>query len=80
MITKKINQIQRNFIWGSTSDKRKLHMVDWETFVGFEKNVNWEMRIGKCGGIPSGGKIKSHLSHIGRIEEKCCPYIRKHFL
>lgn len=32
-ITKKIDQIQRNFIWGSTRDKRKLHMIDWKTLA-----------------------------------------------
>jgi len=36
-ITKKIDQIQRNFIWGSTSEKRKLHMVKWKV-VTSKKN------------------------------------------
>lgn len=29
-ITTKIDQIQRNFIWGSTVSKRKLHLVNWD--------------------------------------------------
>lgn len=30
-ILKTINKIQRNFIWGTTADKKKLHMLSWET-------------------------------------------------
>lgn len=29
-IHKTINQIKRNFIWGSTSEKKKLHLFSWE--------------------------------------------------
>jgi len=62
-----LNNSHSPFMWG---------------IVGFKRCElgNDKTRIGKCGGIPSGGKMKSHLSHIGRIEEKCCPYIRKYFL
>lgn len=28
-ITKRIDQIQQNFVWGSTNEKRKLHLVKW---------------------------------------------------
>lgn len=33
-INKKIDQIQRNFIWETTDSKRKLHLVNWETLTG----------------------------------------------
>lgn len=29
-ITKTINQIQRNFIWGSTAKKKKVYLLSWE--------------------------------------------------
>ncbi|KAG5573039.1 hypothetical protein H5410_062805 [Solanum commersonii] len=32
-----IDQIQRNFIWGSTSDHRKLHMISWEVVTKKKK-------------------------------------------
>ncbi|KAF5199596.1 hypothetical protein FRX31_010817 [Thalictrum thalictroides] len=28
--TKTIDQIGRNFLWGSTTEKRKLHLVNWD--------------------------------------------------
>lgn len=32
-ITKKIDKIQRNFIWGTTDTKRKLHMLNWNVIT-----------------------------------------------
>lgn len=29
-ITKNINQTQRNYVWWSTIDKKKIHLVSWE--------------------------------------------------
>ncbi|OIT27443.1 putative ribonuclease h protein, partial [Nicotiana attenuata] len=29
-ITKEIDRIQRNFLWGTTQEKRKIHMIRWE--------------------------------------------------
>ncbi|KAK4707096.1 hypothetical protein R3W88_033345 [Solanum pinnatisectum] len=37
-ITKKIDQIQRNFIWGTTSAKRKLHLIKWDTLTKGKNN------------------------------------------
>lgn len=32
-ITKKIYQIQCNFIWGTTSEKRRIHLLNWQTIT-----------------------------------------------
>lgn len=32
-ISQQINRIQRNFVWGSSSDKKKLHLINWETLT-----------------------------------------------
>ncbi|OIT30140.1 putative ribonuclease h protein, partial [Nicotiana attenuata] len=29
-ITNQINRIQRNFLWGTTQEKKKMHMIKWE--------------------------------------------------
>ncbi|OIT02668.1 putative ribonuclease h protein, partial [Nicotiana attenuata] len=29
-VTKQIDKLQRNFIWGTTPEKRKMHLVKWE--------------------------------------------------
>lgn len=48
-INKKIYQIQRNFIWGTTDSKRKLHLINWETLMNSKsegglgiQNVNFK--------------------------------------
>jgi len=32
-ITNQINRLQRNFVWGTTNTKKKLHLVSWDTIT-----------------------------------------------
>ncbi|KAK4724051.1 hypothetical protein R3W88_026830 [Solanum pinnatisectum] len=32
-VLNKINKIQRDFIWGTTAEKRKMHLVGWNTIT-----------------------------------------------
>lgn len=32
-VTKKIDRIQWNFIWGTNDNSKKLHLVGWDTLV-----------------------------------------------
>lgn len=32
-ITDAINRVQRDFIWGTTTEKRKLHLLNWDTIA-----------------------------------------------
>ena len=29
----KLDKINRNFLWGSTNEKRKMHLVGWEKII-----------------------------------------------
>jgi len=46
-IIKKIDQLQRNFIWGTTNEKKKLHMVKWDIVTSIKAKGGLGMQRAK---------------------------------
>lgn len=40
-ISKIINQIERNFVWGSTADKKKIQMLSWDKISKTNEKGGW---------------------------------------
>lgn len=55
-VVKKLEQIQRKFLWGDSTEKRKLHLVKWER-VTLSK---------KCGGL---GIKKIHVQNLSLLSK-----------
>lgn len=43
-VTNQIDRIQRNFIWGTTIEKRKIHLVKWDTITNPKKYM-WDLGL-----------------------------------
>lgn len=44
--TYSINKIQRDFSWGTSTEKRKIHLIGWDTIT--RNNGAWGLGIQKC--------------------------------
>lgn len=54
-----LNKLNRNFLWGSTYDQRRLHLVKWETVTKPKKQEGLNLREAHTAN-------KVHLTKLGR--------------
>ena len=70
-ITQSINRLSRNFIWGTTDDKKKLHLVSWKKITKPKKD----------GGIGLQSAKEKNLALLAKLnwrfhQEKDSPWVR----
>ena len=47
-ICDKLDEVNRDFLWGSTSEKRKLHLIGWSKIVRPKKDGGLEIQAAKA--------------------------------
>ena len=47
-ICDKLDKVNRDFLWGSTSEKRKLHLVGWSKIVRPKEDGGLEIQAAKA--------------------------------
>ena len=69
-ICNKIDKICRNFFWGGSDDKKKLHLVRWENICKPKRMGRFEFR--KVKQMNEAFLMKLGWSLINRREERLC--------
>ena len=47
-ICDKLDEVNRDFLWGSTSEKRKLHLIGWSKIVRPKEDGGLEIHAAKA--------------------------------
>ena len=47
-ICDKLDEVNRDFLWGSTSEKRKLHLIGWSKIVRPKEDGDLEIQATKA--------------------------------
>ena len=47
-ICDKLDEVNRDFLWGSTSEKRKLHLIGWSKIVRPKEDGGLEIQAAKA--------------------------------
>ena len=47
-ICDKLDEVNRDFLWGSTSEKRKLHLIGWSKIVRPKEDGGLEIQATKA--------------------------------
>lgn len=55
--------LNRNFLWGTSTDKKKLHLVRWQKVIKSKKQCGLGIREARSANIALLAKIRGHLVH-----------------
>ena len=47
-ICDKLDEVNRDFLWGSMSEKRKLHLIGWSKIVRPKEDGGLEIQVAKA--------------------------------
>ena len=69
-VAKRIESLQRNFLWGDTGEEHKYHLLSWMWFAPLLLTEVWEFvvlgnAIALCWGLGCGGLGQKSLNYGG---------------
>lgn len=62
-LCEKLDKVNRNFLWGSTCEKRKLHLVGWNKIIKSKEEGGIGIQTSKAKNIALLGKLNWRMFH-----------------